>query len=258
MITLSAIQFAPNLAFSAAEVAANVKRAIALVDKAISMKSDLIVLPELAFTGYCYLSEDEAMSASEKMNGPTYKILSEYAKSGDCYIAYGFVENRDGTLYNSCNLIGPDGDILVNYHKINLFGNDFLWAKSGSSAPPIINTPFGTLSTIVCRDIRLRIPKNIPRLGTDTFFPKTPRILAACTNWGKGGFPSNTWMDLCSDHHTTLVLANRFGTEKNNGFEAEFGPGGSIIIEPSWKIHRSGLKFNDNCVVSAAFETFGA
>jgi predicted amidohydrolase len=254
MLIASTIQFAPKLSFSAAEVKENIKKAVPLIDAAGSQGSELIVLPELAFTGYCFTDPSEAFRVAERQDGYTYQVLKELAESYSAYIAYGFVEAIGDKLYNSCNVISPEGIIIDNYQKTNLWGCDFLWATSGNKAPRIIKTDFGTMSTVICRDIKASIPGNIPRLAAKNtpFFKKTPNVIAACTNWGKGGFPSNTWMDFAANNQCHLIISNRYGIEKNSGLEHDFGSGGSIIIEPSWKIHRNGLKFNQDCCVTAS------
>jgi predicted amidohydrolase len=154
--------------------------------------------------------------------------------------------------------VGPDGKLLAGYRKINLFGNDFLWAKSGDKPAQIAQTELGLMSVVICRDIRDKIPENIPRTaseGPPLFDGQRVELVAACANWGKGGFPANAWMDFVADNKCTLVLANRWGKEENDShgeYTQDFGQGGSCIIEPDWTVHIDGLKFRQDCVVTAA------
>ena len=124
----------------------------------------------------------------------------------------------------------------------------------------MVKTPFGQTSLVVCRDLRDKIPSNIPRPeriasgGPAMFDGQALDMVAACVNWGKGGFPPTSWMDFAADNRCTLVIANRWGVERVEeiGFEQDFGHGGSAIIQPDWTVHTGGLKFGEDCVVTAA------
>ncbi len=256
---LSAIQYRPDFSRSKAEVINNIKNCIPYIKRAVLDRSRFIVLPELCFSGYSFLNPEEACLVGEPYDGVTYELIKKVAVKYEVYIAYGYVEmERSGSLYNSCNLVDPKGTILASYRKINLWGNDFLWATSGKERPEIINTELGKVSIVVCRDLRDKIPSNIPnnlsdmKKSTPFFDGEKVDIVAACTNWGKGsGFPSTTWMDFASNNQCTLVVSNRWGEEVNGSLKQDFGQGGSCIIEKNWKVHTHGLTFGSNCVVSS-------
>ena len=255
MIILSAVQFKPNLAHNMADVHNNLRRCEPLIHDAWKVGSQLVVFPELFLTGYAFTDSTQAASVAERKDGPTFRTMRDIAIQLDCYVAYGYVESDGNRLYNSAQIIGPDGVAYCQYRKVNLWGNDFLWATPGASVPDVVRTPFGNLSVVICRDIRAKIPDNIPRVASTSFFDtKKPDIVAACANWGKGGFPSTSWMDFAANHKCSLVVANRYGVEQNNGYELDFGCGGSIIIEKDWNVHTAGLKFNNDCVVTAVME----
>lgn len=257
MLIISAVQFSPKFARGPADVNDNFKKCEPLIHDAWKMGSQLVVFPELFLTGYSFKSTSEAAMVAEKYDGLTFRHMRMVAVELSAYVVYGYVEADSLGLYNSASIIDPQGNVACRYRKVNLWGNDFLWAKPGSDTPKIINTEFGTLSTVICRDIRAKIPGNIPRTASSKLFfeDEHPEIIAACANWGKGGFPSTTWMDFATNHGCTLVVANRYGIEVNDDFEQDFGCGGSIIIEKDWNLHTNGLKFNKDCVVTANLET---
>lgn len=255
MLILSTVQFKPDLARGPAEVKQNFKRLEPLLNDIWKTGSQVVVFPELFLTGYCFLSPEEAGQVAEKSDGPTFRAMRNLAVDLNAYVAYGYVESNGSQLFNSATLIDPQGKPSARYRKVNLWGNDFLWASPGSEGPDIVSTDFGPMSLVICRDIRARIPSNIPRTASVPFFNGVkPKFIAACANWGKGGFPSTTWMDFSANHRCTLMLANRWGEERNGDFTMDFGCGGSVIIEPSWKVHTNGLKFNQDCVVTATLE----
>ncbi len=223
------------------------------MSSAARLGSDLVVFPELAFTGYSFLNTDQAAAVAEPWDGPTMTSMRYFAVSADTHVAWGYVESdpATGLLHNSATLLSPDGVVIARHRKMNLWGNDFLWATPGSAPPPVVETELGMMSVIVCRDLRDRMPK-LPR--TASLYGDKPDVVAACTNWGEGGFPSTTWMDFVAENSCTMVVANRWGEETSGSFSQDFGHGGSAIIGRDWKVHTGGLKFGADCVVSAAFE----
>jgi predicted amidohydrolase len=256
MRLISCIQYRPRLARCRADVGDNLRRATPLLDQAARIGSHLIVLPELCFTGYSFLERNEVAQIAERFDGPTFLAMRSIAIQAMAYVSWGYPEvDENGSLYNSGSVVAPNGDLVTRYRKINLWGNDFFWAISGTEAAPIVQTDIGLLSLIICRDLRDKIPANIPRFGSEAgkrhYEGRRVDVVAASTDWGKGGFPANAWMDFAADNRCILAVANRWGEEKNASFIQDFGQGGSIIIEPNWKVHIGGLEFGANCVVSA-------
>jgi predicted amidohydrolase len=257
MHILSAIQFRPRLATCLADVQDNFRKCESLIQRARDVGSSLIVFPELALTGYSFLSPEEAGRVGERRDGLTYRAMASVASDLKAYVAWGYVEFDGGKLYNSSSLVDPDGRIVSRSRKLNLWGNDFLWATPGSGVPAVAETDLGLLSLSICRDLRDKVPQNVPRTASrepGMFKGRPVDIVAACTAWGKGGFPSTTWMDFAVNNSCTLVVANRWGEERSGSFVQDFGHGGSAIIRPDWRVQTGGLAFGEDCVVSAPHE----
>jgi len=255
MFVISAIQFCPRLSSNKLDVLDNFQRLKPLICQAARMKTKFLVLPELCMTGYSFLSKDDAKAVAEKRDGPTFIRMRTIARLLSSYVSWGYIRISDsGCLYNSATMVNPLGYPIAWYDKINLWGNDYLWASPGLAAAPIVETEFGKTSLIICRDLRGKIPKNTPRMAgvsDDYFGGESVDLVAACTNWGKGGFPANSWMDFVVDNQCTLVVANRWGSESLRDFTQDFGHGGSAIIKKDLSVHTSGLKFSSDCVVTA-------
>ena len=258
MKVLTAIQFKPDFATSMAVVSSNYRKCENLINMAARLGSQFIVFPELCFTGYSFLNKDEASKVCEKQDGQTYRFMRGVALELQTYVSYGYIESDGNNLYNAASLIGPDGKLLTSYRKLNLFANDYLYATPGTISAPIVDTDFGRTSIVVCRDLRNKIPSNIPRTASKSvplFNNEKLDLVAASVNWGKGGYPSTSWMDFVAENKScTLIVANRWGEEQNGDFIQDFGQGGSIIIEPNWKCHTNGIEFNKDCVVSMNME----
>ncbi len=242
--------------------AANIKMLVELVITAAEAGAKLIVLNELATTGYSFMSYEDAQPYAEhiedwpnswsKSNVPSSLFaMQELTAKYGCAIAWGLVTvsgvNRTDYLHNSQVLMLPDGSITwVN--KLNLWGNDWLWAIPGKQSPPIVKFMGKKIGLLICRDVRDKSS------GFKDFYEKGDTdIVAFSSNFGDGGFPSTSWMDFAKDNRTTFVVSNRYGQEGSNNF----GEGGVCIIEPPsggreyGRVHCEGLKWNEPCIVYA-------
>ncbi|GAA6061220.1 hypothetical protein JCM10212_002679 [Sporobolomyces blumeae] len=129
--------------------AKNIKRADELLESVERGSIDFLVLPEMAFTGYCFTSrEDIAPYVEEVPAGKTTKWAMRTARKLGCYVQVGvptlqpltsFVPGSpsssaptpDDMYYNSVVLISPDGKLVTTYHKHFLFETDKSWATPG-------------------------------------------------------------------------------------------------------------------------------
>lgn len=221
-----------------------------LVQKAADQKAKLIVLPELATTGYAFESPQEAGKLAEVLSPtePTLRSLLALSGSFGTHIACGMIERDPGTghLYNSQVLVSPDGT-WVSYRKINRCGSDFLWAQEGRSNPPIVTLKDGERSVrvglLICRDVRDKRDSK----WSDFYESGDADVVAFSSAWGRGFMPANAWMDFVEDNNMTLVVANRYGQEG----PCDFGPGGSFIIQPPAKVTLEGLIWGADSIVVA-------
>src|SRR6187549_1221036 len=89
------------------EVAANLSAIESAVEAA--GRADLMVLPELATTGYNFASVEEADALSEPVPGPSTERLAVLSKRLETWLVVGIAEAAGGRRYNSSVLIGPSG-----------------------------------------------------------------------------------------------------------------------------------------------------
>ena len=153
---IATLQFSPELG----EVSAN----IALADEVLSRSPppsevDLLVLPELAFTGYNHTPDSILPYLEPTANGLSTIWAKATAGKYNCVVSVGYPErftryaSNDTTLpyeliaYNSTVTISPSGEVLAHYRKTHLYYTDEGWAKEG---------PEGWL----VKDIPLRACKN--------------------------------------------------------------------------------------------------
>jgi predicted amidohydrolase len=244
---VSAVQFCPVFK----DQAGNIKRLSALIASAVEGGAHLICLPELATTGYSFMSRADAEPYAEVLQYPneaqhsSFRVFRALASRYQVHISWGLVEKSQGTgnLFNSQVLMCPDGS-FESYAKVNRWGNDWLWAAEGRANPPVrritVQGKAYKIGLLICRDVRDKAENR------DCLYEAGDAdvtLLGAA--WGDGGFPATAWIDFAKNNRTTLVVSNRYGQEANNNF----GEGGVCIIRPDRSVVCDGLVWNQDCMV---------
>ena len=246
----AAIQFRPSFK----DKTSNLMQLSKLVIEAATHEAKLIVLPELAALGYSFMSDIEARPFAESVSwledrdslrmDTSLFVFSKLAMELGIIIVWGFVELDCGTgnLYNS-QLYFESSGYYTKYAKVNHFANDHLWASKGISNPPVIKSQFEDkrIGLLICRDVRDK--KNDE--WSNFYSAGDADVVTLSAAWGKGGFPSNSWIDFAEENKVTLVVSNRYGVEGPN----DFGDGGVCIIEKTGKVHCDGLVWSQDCIV---------
>lgn len=125
---------------------ANLKLATPLVEKAAREGARLVVLPEMAASGYSI--EKSMWDAAEPVDGPTVKWLKETAKRLGIYLGAGLEEAEGADFYNTYVLAAPDGEIAGKVRKIH---TEYSIFKAGSSSR-VIDTGIGRIGIGICAD----------------------------------------------------------------------------------------------------------
>lgn len=248
---VATIQFAPVFR----QKAENLCRLATLVIQAAEAGAKLIVLPELATTGYTYMSKAEAEADAEVITEfkpgsggtSTMNVMWALASKYNIHLVWGMVRKDYGTgkVFNSQVYLEPSG-YFEFYDKVNRWGNDYLWATPGQTNPPVITAEgLGNLRVgmLICRDIRDKKNEN----WKNFYSPGDADVVCLSTNWGDGGFPAVSWMDFVEDNKATLIVSNRYGQEGPN----DFGEGGVCVITKSGEVLCEGLVWSSDCIVYA-------
>jgi predicted amidohydrolase len=196
-----------------------------------SVSADLIVLPELAASGYLFNSEEEVKKIAENPeNGPTATLFQKLAKRHNTSYVIGFAEKTENGIYNSAMLVNPDASIHI-YRKTHLFYEEKKWFKAGDTGFKVFNA------------------KNNVKVGLmicfDWIFPESARSLALA-----GAqiivHPANLVLPWCQQAMLTRSLengvfsatSNRTGKEKNGEKVLNFTGMSQIIDTKGQVIHR--------------------
>lgn len=157
-------------------------------------EADLIVLPELATSGYVFNSQEEVLSVAEDAKtGKTAQLFTRLAKDLDCSLVIGFPELYQGKIYNSCSLFNPDGQIFT-YRKTHLFFEEKIFFQAGDTGFQVFPAKGGVkVGLMICFDWQ---------------FPESARSLAL-----RGAqiiaHPSNLVLPWCQKAMTIRSLENR-------------------------------------------------
>ncbi|KAK7427009.1 hypothetical protein QQZ08_006436 [Neonectria magnoliae] len=156
---IACLQFAPQVG----DVDNNLNRADSVLSKANPDDLDLLVLPELAFSGYNFKSlQDIAPFLEPSGSGITSLWARTIALKYNCNVVVGYPEKVDVSAkwptspeyYNSAIVVNGDGETIANYRKNFLYYTDETWALEGSRGfyegfiPGLGNTSMG-----ICMDI---------------------------------------------------------------------------------------------------------
>jgi len=220
----AAVQFEPTLG----DRKGNLRTLLKLTEGAAIAGAKLIVLPEMATTGYCFHDRAEIAPHVEPIPGPTTAAFSAICAAHDCWIVLGMPEvlEESGTYYNSAVLLGPSG-VEGLYRKTHAYISDPKWAKDGDLGLPVFDTPLGRIGIAICMDAAYPETFRIPALrGAD--------IIAFPTNWLTEKAPSPTWWARAVESGVYVIAANRWGLERGVQFD-----GGSCIIDPDGTILNS-------------------
>jgi predicted amidohydrolase len=214
LIKVAAIQFEPKIG----NKDYNLKKMCELIDQAAREGAKLIVLPELANSGYIFNSREEAFILSEVVpGGMSTNLMIERAKAHGVYIVYGITERDGKFLYNSCALVGPNGWIGT-YRKVHLWDEEALFFEPGNLGFQVYNLPFGRVGMMICYDgwypevSRIYTLKGVDVIANPTnwvFIPGTPQEKqpAPYLEWANAHV-NNIW----------IISADRIGTERGCQF----------------------------------------
>lgn len=206
-----------------------------LEDVCLQQKVDVVVFPELCTTGYeCGL---RFADLAERVPGHVVDTLSQRAAEYGTHIVLGMAEIQkvESVVYSAAVVIDPDGEVLADYQKVHLKGEQRLAFRPGFRYVTA-ETRFGVLGVLV---------------GWDLAFPEAARSLAlegaellcVCGSWEK---PHSTeWRTYCLsrayENAVFVAACNRVGEEPTYSFFGEsmiIGPRGAIYArleeEPSF------------------------
>jgi predicted amidohydrolase len=224
-LKVACVQFEPVIG----DIAGNLDQMEKRIRAAHAEGAAVIVLPELADSGYVFNDSDEVgRLASPIPDGKSALRLIGLAKTLGIHIVSGLAERDGETFYNSAIICGPQG-YIGKFRKLHLWNREKLYFKPGDLGLPVFDTEVGKIGIAICydgwfpeifRQMALKgaelvcIPTNwVPIPGHDASLEPMANILH------KAAAHSNAIYIACAD---------RVGVERGQPFI-----GSSLIIGPT-------------------------
>lgn len=233
---LALVQFAPERK----HVLSNIRKIQTLLS---GIKADLVVLPELANSGYLYSSPTELRPYAEPRHGSGefLSALTAIAAETEGVIVTGYAEAQEGRLFNAAAAVCAQG-VIANYRKIHLFADEKSLFFGGDEGFQVFEWKGFQIGMMIC---------------FDWIFPEAARTVALM---GAQiiAHPANLVLPYCQDAMVTrsienkvfTVTSNRIGSEQLNGMQLTF-TGASQATNPKGEVlYRAAKNLEDVHVLS--------
>jgi predicted amidohydrolase len=222
-------------------VKSNIECGLKLLNRAIAMKLDLIIFPELWTTGYA-LEDLRTLAVSEEHN-KIVPLLQGLALRHKLHILAGTMPYyMNGNLFNRALFISSSGKILATYDKIHLVPmfNEDLYFTAGNHICSFILDGI-TCGILVCYDLRF------PEQARVLTIKRGCKILFIPSEWPASR--GEHWLTLnkarAIENQLFICATNRVGT---NGKIDFFGH--SLIIDPNGTIIAEGPPNEESIVIA--------
>ncbi len=201
------------------------------LQKLKTVDCDLMVLPELAFTGYHFKDKSELFQYSENpVDSKTVWELGELCKNKDMYVVTGFAEQQDDHVYNSALLIGPDG-LIHTYRKIQLFNREKEMFTPGDVPLQVHEIKGAKIGIMVCFDwIFPEIARTLALKGADIICHPSNLVLSYC---------QQAMLTRCLENNVFAITTNRFGADKRPHGTLKFTGKSQVAAPKGELIHRA-------------------
>jgi len=198
----------------------NLKKVIQQLNRT---SADLLVLPELAFTGYHFRDRAELEPmAEEVISSKTIAALTEVCAKKDMYIVSGFAEKDGEEIYNSAILVGPQG-LIHAYRKIQLFYREKEMFTPGNIPLQVHDIKGTKVGMMICFDwIFPEITRILALQGAEIICHPTNLVLSYC---------QQAMLTRCIENGVFAITTNRYGADKRPHGTLRF-TGKSQIVGP--------------------------
>lgn len=206
------------------KVKQNLNKVIKALDGA---DADLLVLPELAFSGYYFQSKEELISLSQDINDSfIIQELTNLCKKNKFYIVSGFTESAGNECYNSSVLIGPEG-LIHTYRKLHLFNEEKKYFSEGDTPLAVHDINGVKIGMMVCFDWAFpEVARSLALMDVDIICHPSNLVLTFC---------QQTMLSRCLENRVFAITANRYGADKRPQGELKF-TGKSQIVAPGGEL----------------------
>lgn len=221
-----------HLAFKNDNVSHNVELLENLFLRALATEPDLVVMPELAVSGYEFYKEIGKEWIKDEVPA-IVKKFSRLARDNNIAIVlssprYNIEKDR---YYNAAIFIDEQGQILGEHYKINVLPGSEGWSSPGFEVRPIQWNGY-KIGLLICSDAYTEnIAKELATQGAS--------VLISPAAWAPGMHePNGEWEQRSQETGLCVYVCNRTGEEDMLNFEGSASAvvaGGRRVFEYSGK-----------------------
>jgi predicted amidohydrolase len=194
-----------------------------VIERLRTARADLIVLPELAFTGYLFKDRAEVKTlAEDPKKSPTVESLIALCRRRKFHLVTGFCEKARDKYFNSALLLGPKGIRRV-YRKLHLFMDEPDWFDPGDKHLAVDKVNDAKVGIMICFDwIFPEVARTLALRGADIIAHPSNLVLPHC---------QQAMLTRSLENGVFSITANRFGPDRRPHGEIKF-TGHSQIVGP--------------------------
>ncbi len=228
MTVIACHQLAPTIA----DLDANIALSIATVRDSVARGARVIVMPELALSGYMLFDTAEARTVAITPAHPVFAEWSALVAPVDGVVVGGFAElGDDGLVYNSAAIVDATG-VLAVYRKTHLWDKEKLIFTPGAVTAPVIDTPVGRIGILICYDLEFpEMTRSLTLRGAE--------LIVVPTNWPRETVPAGERVEeitkamaAANTNHVAIACCDRSGIERGQ----EWNEMGTIVDEMGWVV----------------------
>jgi predicted amidohydrolase len=206
-----------QLAPAIADLDTNIAATTAAIRESVAAGARIVLVPELALSGYMLASVEEARSVAISASHPVFAQWAAAVAPVDGVAIGGFTElGDDGRVYNSAAVVDAAG-VLAVYRKVHL------WDKE-----KLLFTP----GVLICFDLEFpEFPRSLALRGAE--------LIAAPTNWPKETVPAGervpevtVAMAAAYSNHVAIAACDRAGLERGQDWNAA----SCVVDEHGWVV----------------------
>lgn len=187
---------------------------------------EILVIPELPFTGYTFKNREEAMELSEPVGEELTDKLIDICRDFNLMIATGFLERDGDNLYNSSLLLAENG-VKGVYRKVHLFYKEKEIFEPGDRGFPVFEINGVKYGMLVCFDwIFPEAMRTLSLKGAEVILHPTNLVLP---------YYQEAAVTRAVENKVYIVLSNRTGVEERGGQSNSF-TGQSEIVSPQGEV----------------------
>lgn len=190
------------------------ERALRHGDEVGKENARLIVFPEL-FLMRRDAQADEAQESSHR-TAEVLRAFAPLAQRWSAYYVLDLVEAKEGKLYHTAHVLGPDGKVVERYRKVHLTASESDWATPGERYS-VVQAPFGNFGIMLGHEVCFfEVGRILCCMGAD--------VIVMPSNWRTPREPQIFARERALENKVFVVTANRADAAV---------PGGSAVVFPN-------------------------